>query len=148
MELDNLQRNLLLHTPNIPDETTPIGQSEDDNPTVKTWGKPTEFSFTPLAHWDLCEKHNIVDFERGVKLAEAVCADALISKVIADIFQDVLDIAGANGKDTLIFRNSMPQTIIFNVLVEDGWDRKQSHLPCFLLDNIQTIAVSIPYNIG
>ncbi len=71
VELDNAQRDLLLHTPNIPDETTPIGKSEDDNPTVKTWGKPTEFSFTPKAHWDLCEEKNIVDFERGVKISQS-----------------------------------------------------------------------------
>ena len=67
VELDNAQRDLLLHIPNIPDETTPIGQSEDDNPTIKTWGEPTKFGFEPLAHWDLCEKHNIVDFELQLK---------------------------------------------------------------------------------
>ena len=36
VELDNAQKDLLLHIPNIPDETTPIGKSEDDNPTVST----------------------------------------------------------------------------------------------------------------
>ena len=71
VELDNAQRDLLLRTPNIPDETTPIGASEDDNPTVKEWGKPTEFSFTPKAHWDLCEEKGIVDFERGVKISQS-----------------------------------------------------------------------------
>ena len=70
-ELDIKQRDLLLRTPNIPDETTPIGQSEDDNPTISIWGKPTEFSFEPKAHWDLCEEKNIVDFERGVKISQS-----------------------------------------------------------------------------
>ena len=32
--LDAKQRDLLLHIPNIPDETTPIGASEDDNVEV------------------------------------------------------------------------------------------------------------------
>ena len=54
IELDTAQRNLLLHIPNIPDESTPIGSSENDNPTVKTWGEPTKF-----------------DFERGVKLSQS-----------------------------------------------------------------------------
>jgi seryl-tRNA synthetase len=44
-ELDAQQRNVLLHTPNTPDETTPVGTSEDDNVVVSTWGNPTEFSF-------------------------------------------------------------------------------------------------------
>ena len=33
-DLDEKQRDLLLHIPNIPDETTPIGLSEDDNVEV------------------------------------------------------------------------------------------------------------------
>ena len=44
-ELDNKQRDILLHTPNIPDETTPIGLSEDDNVEVYKWGEPRKFDF-------------------------------------------------------------------------------------------------------
>ena len=36
-ELDNKQRDILLHTPNTPDETTPVGASEDDNVEVYKW---------------------------------------------------------------------------------------------------------------
>lgn len=70
-ELDEKQRDILLHTPNIPDETTPVGLSEDDNVVVSTWGEPTKFNFEPKAHWDLCEEKNIVDFERGVKISQS-----------------------------------------------------------------------------
>ena len=70
-ELDTKQRDILLRIPNIPDETTPVGTAEDDNQVVSTWGKPTEFSFTPKAHWDICEEKGIVDFERGVKLSQS-----------------------------------------------------------------------------
>ena len=70
-ELDEKQRDILLHTPNIPDETTPIGLSEDDNVVVSTWGEPTKFSFEPKPHWDLCEEKNLVDFERGVKISQS-----------------------------------------------------------------------------
>ncbi len=70
-ELDNTQRNILLHIPNIPDETTPIGLSEDDNVEVYKWGEPTKFDFEPKAHWDLCEEKNLVDFERGVKISQS-----------------------------------------------------------------------------
>ena len=37
VELDNAQRDMLLRTPNTPDESTPIGKSEDDNIPVKYW---------------------------------------------------------------------------------------------------------------
>ena len=70
-ELDAKQRDVLLHIPNIPDETTPSGKSEDDNVFVSTWGEPTKFDFKPLAHWDLCEAKGLVDFERGVKLSQS-----------------------------------------------------------------------------
>ena len=69
--LDNIQRDMLLRTPNIPDETTPVGTSEDDNIPVKFWGEPTKFSFAPKAHWDICEDKGIVDFERGVKISQS-----------------------------------------------------------------------------
>src|SRR5574344_1564563 len=70
-ELDEKQRDLLLHIPNIPDETTPIGKSDAENIEVAKWGEPTKFDFEFKAHWDLCEEKNLVDFERGVKLSQS-----------------------------------------------------------------------------
>ena len=51
--LDEKQRNLLLNIPNIPDETTPIGTSEDDNVEVYTWGEQRKIDSEFNAHWDL-----------------------------------------------------------------------------------------------
>ena len=70
-KLDEQQRSLLLHTPNTPDETTPVGTSEDDNVVCATWGEPTKFNFEAKAHWDLCEEKGLVDFERGVKISQS-----------------------------------------------------------------------------
>ena len=70
-ELDKKQRDLLLHIPNIPDETTPVGTSEDDNKEVYKWGEPRKFDFEFKPHWDLCEEKGLVDFERGVKISQS-----------------------------------------------------------------------------
>lgn len=70
-ELDAKQKDILLHIPNIPDETTPIGASDADNVEVYKWGEPRKFDFEFKAHWDLCEEKNLVDFERGVKLSQS-----------------------------------------------------------------------------
>lgn len=70
-ELDAKQKDILLHIPNIPDETTPIGASDADNVEVYKWGEPRKFDFEFNAHWDLCEEKNLVDFERGVKLSQS-----------------------------------------------------------------------------
>lgn len=67
-------RDLLLATPNMPDESTPIGKDENDNPEVMRWGTPRDFAaegFEGKAHWDLGPELGIIDFERGVKLAES-----------------------------------------------------------------------------
>ena len=68
-ELDVAQKEALLFIPNTPDETTPIGTDDSCNIEVKKWGEPTKFDFEPKAHWDLCPELNMLDFERGVKLA-------------------------------------------------------------------------------
>ena len=71
VDLDNIQRDMLLRTPNIPDETTPVGTSEDDNIPVKFCGEPTKFSFSANADCYLCVVKCIVDFERGVKISQS-----------------------------------------------------------------------------
>lgn len=70
-ELNEKQTNLLLHIPNTPDETTPIGLSEDNNVAIKYFGEPTKADFELKAHWDICTEKGFVDFERGVKLAQS-----------------------------------------------------------------------------
>jgi seryl-tRNA synthetase len=64
-------RDFLLNLPNLPDASVPVGESEADNPVIKTWGEPPRFSFEPQAHWDLGENLGILDFERAAKITGA-----------------------------------------------------------------------------
>ena len=68
-ELDEKQRTLLLHIPNIPDETTPIGASEDDNVEVYKWGEPRKFDFEVKDHVDIAMGLDILDIERAVRMS-------------------------------------------------------------------------------
>lgn len=54
--------------PNVPDERTPIGASEDENVVLRTVGQLPEFEFEPKAHWDLGPALGVIDFERGTKI--------------------------------------------------------------------------------
>ncbi len=54
--------------PNIPDERTPIGASEDENVVLRTVGQFPEFDFEPKPHWELGPALGILDFERGTKI--------------------------------------------------------------------------------
>jgi seryl-tRNA synthetase len=67
--LDKQLEDLLLRVPNIPQASVPIGHSEDENLTGKTWGEPKKFDFKPIPHWKLGEDLGIIDFERGIKLS-------------------------------------------------------------------------------
>jgi len=60
---------LLLNMPNIPDPSVPIGALDEGDTFLRTWGTQRKFDFTPLAHWEIGEKLDIIDFERGAKVA-------------------------------------------------------------------------------
>ena len=64
--------DLLLQTPNIPNELVKKGKSEEDNEVVRKWGDfPTLPSDTELPHWELAKKYDLFDLELGVKLTGA-----------------------------------------------------------------------------
>ncbi|HET6594270.1 MAG TPA: serine--tRNA ligase [Anaerolineales bacterium] len=54
--------------PNIPDERTPIGASEEENVVLRMVGQLPEFDFEPKPHWELGPALGILDFERGTKI--------------------------------------------------------------------------------
>ncbi len=64
-------QDLLLEIPNIVDKSVPVGADEGSNVEIRRWGKPRDFDFEPKAHWDLGESLDILDFERGAKIAAA-----------------------------------------------------------------------------
>mgnify|MGYP003337307757 FL=1 len=68
-ELDQKVESLLLRVPNVPSADVPEGVNEDDNVPVKHVGTPRTFDFTPLDHVALLEKHDLVELERGARVA-------------------------------------------------------------------------------
>lgn len=58
----------LLTIPNIPHETVPVGESEEDNVEVRRWGEPGKFDFEAKAHWDIGEDLGILDFGAASKM--------------------------------------------------------------------------------
>ena len=60
---------LMLQVPNVPDISVPEGESDAENLEVSTWGDIPKFSFEPKSHIELMEKFDMVDFDRGSKVA-------------------------------------------------------------------------------
>jgi seryl-tRNA synthetase len=67
-DLEAKMEALLLNIPNIPDASVPDGAGEEDNPVIRTWGKPRAFDFPVKDHVDLGESLDILDFERATKI--------------------------------------------------------------------------------
>lgn len=67
-ELQEELNGLLLTIPNVPHESVPAGNSEDDNVEIRRWGEPKAFDFEPKDHVDLGATDNLLDFETAVKI--------------------------------------------------------------------------------
>ncbi len=93
-EADAELNNLLLVVPNLPHPSVPFGKDSEDNPVIRTWGKTTEFSFTPKEHTDIGEALGILDFERAGKLSGARFsllkgAGALLERALINFMLDL-----------------------------------------------------------
>lgn len=70
-ELHQVEEDLnyvIMRIPNIPHESVPVGDSEDDNVEVRTWGEKPGFTFEPKPHWEIGTDLNLLDFERAAKV--------------------------------------------------------------------------------
>jgi len=71
-ELQDVEKEfqqLMLLVPNIPHASVPEGSSDADNLEVKTWGNIPQFDFPIKDHVELAKNLDLVDFDRGVKVA-------------------------------------------------------------------------------
>ncbi len=65
-----LQQNLY-QIPNVPHESVPAGNSDEDNEEVFREGDIPVLSEGALPHWELTKKYDIIDFELGAKITGA-----------------------------------------------------------------------------
>ena len=63
--------SMMLEIPNLPLNSTPDGLDESANLVVRSLGEARQYDFTPMAHWDLGERLDLIDMERGAKLSGA-----------------------------------------------------------------------------
>jgi seryl-tRNA synthetase len=68
-EVTKQWQQLMVRVPNIPDMSVPEGESDKDNKEVKMWGEIPKFSFEPKSHIELMQDLDMVDFDRGTKVA-------------------------------------------------------------------------------
>jgi seryl-tRNA synthetase len=59
----------MLWVPNLPHESVPVAPDDSHNIAWPPEGTAPTFDFTPRPHWELGPELDIIDFERGVRLA-------------------------------------------------------------------------------
>ena len=67
---DNLQE-MLYQLPNIPHQSVPKGNTDEDNEEVFQKGAIPTLENDALPHWELAKKYKLIDFELGAKITGA-----------------------------------------------------------------------------
>ena len=68
--LEKLQK-LLFTIPNVPNNLVPAGTDENDNEEIFKEGEIPKLVEGALPRWELAKKHDLIDFELGVKITGA-----------------------------------------------------------------------------
>jgi len=70
--LKQQQTDLLLGLPNLPSESTPVGQSDEDNVEIRRWGDELIPQRSDLhSHWAIGQQLGILQIDRAVKVAQS-----------------------------------------------------------------------------
>ncbi|MFN8527932.1 MAG: serine--tRNA ligase [Anaerolineae bacterium] len=83
----------LLWIPNLPHDSVPVFENDSFNIPTQPEGAMPEFDFTPKPHWELAAALDIIDFDRGVKLAGSrgyvlKGLGARLQRALIDLFLD------------------------------------------------------------
>jgi len=68
-EIEREYRSLLIKIPNMSHPDAPVGKDDSENKEIERYGEPPKFTFTPKGHEELMKDLDLVDFERGAKVA-------------------------------------------------------------------------------
>lgn len=133
--IDAELRDELLRVPNLTHPDAPVGKDENQSVTVRTWGTPRKFEFTPLDHVALAEKHKLIDFEAGSRVAghgfyylrnEAVLLElALVNYAVQKLVQEGFtlyttpDLARDDILEGIGFNPRGPETQIYSIQGSD-----------------------------
>lgn len=136
-ELATAEATLRTATANIPNFVHPDvpDGGEDDSRELRRFGEPPRFDFQPLDHLQLSERHDLVDFESGTKVAgakfyylknEAVLLDLALQRLAIEMLRAdgfelyaTPDLAKPEIVESLGFNPRGEETQIYSIANED-----------------------------
>ncbi len=126
---------LQVQVPNLTHPDVPSGATDAENHELRVIGKPPAFGFTPLDHVELAEKHDLIDFEAGAKVAgqkfyflknEMVLLEHALVRFALDLLRrrgftlfQTPDVARAEVADGLGFNPRGAETNIYSIANTD-----------------------------
>ncbi len=70
-EIEKEYKKIIMQVPNISHPDSPIGKDDSENKEIERYGEPSKFDFEPKGHEELMKELDLIDFERGAKVAGA-----------------------------------------------------------------------------
>ncbi|MFA5925720.1 MAG: serine--tRNA ligase [Parcubacteria group bacterium] len=70
-EINKQFQELILGIPNMTHPDSPIGKDDGENKEIERYGEPPKLDFVPKGHEELMNDLDLIDFERGAKVAGA-----------------------------------------------------------------------------
>lgn len=136
-EIQGRLDDILMGIPNVPDDSVPVGETEEDNVVERVWGEPTQFDFEPKDHVDLATNLGGVDFDAAAKLTGArfVTMQGPLARLHRALIQFMLDLHTQThgyreiyvpyivNSDSLRGTGQLPkfEADLFKVSEEQGW---------------------------
>ncbi len=129
--LDGQLREMLMGIPNLPVESVPPGQDENDNVEINRWGQPRTFDFTPREHYQIEGVKPAMDFKTAAKLSGArfVVLKGGVARIQRALAQFMLDLHTAEHG---LEETWTPVLVLSDMMVGTG------QLPKFGEDSYQT----------
>ncbi len=87
-------REMLLGVPNLPHQSVPQGESEEQNREERRWGKPPQFDFEAADHVDLGTARGWADFDTAAKISGSrfVVLNGSLARMQRALTQFMLDV--------------------------------------------------------
>jgi seryl-tRNA synthetase len=113
-EIEDQLSQIALTIPNLPDQSVPYGDSEEDNVELKKVLDAPKFNFTPKEHWDMDIDQNLIDFVRGVKLSKSRFSvlKGIVAKLQRALINYMLDFNHSRGFSEVVVPHIVNQATL------------------------------------
>jgi len=120
-ELEDIEekfQEIYLSLPNILEEDVPVGVDEENNKELYIDGDIPQYNFEVLPHYEISDRHQLIDFERGVKLSGS--RFYVYNEKIAKLERDLINFMLKNHEQAGYRERMVPLLVNDNCMIGTG----------------------------